>query len=109
MICLPIYIASVSSLNNLRTNIGTLSPTFSSNVLNYAVSLANSNDVVQVTATTSDGGATLTINGVSATSNVPTSNIALQVGSNIIVVRVLAQNGINAQNYTLNIIRAARK
>ncbi|HMZ65420.1 MAG TPA: cadherin-like beta sandwich domain-containing protein, partial [Leptospiraceae bacterium] len=56
------------SLTNLVPSTGTLSPSFSSTVFNYTMSVGNSVSSIQFTPTSSDTTARITINGATVSS-----------------------------------------
>ena len=96
----------VASLANLTINAGTLSPAFATGIINYTASVAYPTASVILTPTTTDPNATVTVNGSAVTSGIG-SSVALSVGLNKIVTKIIAQNGANFQNYTTYISRAA--
>ncbi|MHC0039043.1 immunoglobulin-like domain-containing protein, partial [Pseudoneobacillus sp. C159] len=93
--------SSNADLSNLTLSTGTLTPNFSSTISNYTTTIANANSV-ELTATTADSKAKMTINGVATTSGSKVT-IPLAVGSNPITIVVLAENGISTQSYLLTI------
>ncbi len=98
-------LAAVATLSNLRSSLGTLSPSFSSNVFDYTVTVPTDNSSIQITAVSADSGASITVNGVSVVSNVNSNPISLAFGSISVNVTVIAQNGINTNTYRMNIVR----
>ncbi len=82
-----------------------LSPTtFNSGVFTYSGSVANSVTSVSITAAPVDPTATLTVNGVAATSGTP-STVNLSTSVNAIPIVVKAQDG-SEETYTVTITRA---
>lgn len=88
--------SAVATLESLRVDVGTLSPTFSSAVTAYAVTVPFGTQSVKVTYKPTDAGATATVtsNGVVAVShlNVTTAEVV-----------VTAQDGVTKKTYTISI------
>lgn len=85
----------------------TLSPTFSSSVVAYAASVANSVATVTVTPTASDAGATIQVAGVDVTSGQPSANIDLTAGATTqITIEVTASDTATVKSYTIDVTRA---
>ena len=78
-----------------------LDPAFSSTVTRYTASVPNDTTSITVNATTSDGSASVSINGGTETA------VSLVVGDNAIDVLVRAENGSTTRAYTIVITRAA--
>ncbi len=109
--------ATVASTNdfyllNLVLSSGTLSPTFSSNVLSYAASVPNSVSNLYVNPTAASSGSVISvrINGGSYT-NVTTGSyggaLPLNEGTNTIEINVTAENQAFSQTYTATVTRAS--
>ncbi|QUG42773.1 cadherin-like beta sandwich domain-containing protein [Psychrobacillus sp. INOP01] len=94
-----------SDLSGLTLSSGTLSPAFSSASTSYTASVRNEVTSIDVTPTTADSGATVTVNGVAVTSG-QTQSTTLNVGNNIVTVIVTSGNGIT-KTYTVTVTRAA--
>ncbi|MDE3041968.1 MAG: cadherin-like beta sandwich domain-containing protein [Nitrospirota bacterium] len=89
-----IVLSGNNDLSALVVSAGALVPNFDAATTNYNVAAPNSTTGTTVTATVADANATLTINGVAATSGVQSANITLVAGSNPpIPIAVTAQNG----------------
>jgi hypothetical protein len=73
----------------------TITPTFSQTEKNYYLIVDNSVDMVDITATTVSKKATLGGGGL----------FALNVGTNSIIIPVIAENG-DIANYTVTIVRS---
>ncbi|MDB5851767.1 MAG: hypothetical protein JWP29_5519, partial [Rhodoferax sp.] len=102
-----IKVASTNaSLANFAINSGVISPSFSSNILNYTANVNNSVASVAVIPTANDKNSTIKINGIIVNSGTVSGNIALTVGANVITASVIAENGATSKTYTLNITRA---
>jgi hypothetical protein len=85
-----------TELTALSVAEGTLSPVFSSSVLEYDLPVSNSVTSVSVTATARDSGATVEVH----------HNNNLQVGENSVYVTCTKSNCPN-RAYVINVIRAA--
>lgn len=82
-----------------------LTPAFAPATTDYTATTGFSTQAVSITATLADSTSTFTVNGVAATSGVPTANISLNVGSTTIPIVVRAQNGAT-KTYTVVVSRA---
>ena len=83
----------------------TLSPAFDTATTAYTATVANTISHVKLTPTVNHSAATVTVGGSPVTTGTPSQAIALSVGSNVITVRVTAQD-TTTQDYTVNITRA---
>lgn len=90
-----------NSLASLKLSSGTLSPSFVYNVTNYTATVGYNVSSLVVSATPSNGKATIE----SVTGN---GNVNLQVGENTIQVVVKAENGVKA-TYTVVVTRLAEE
>ena len=88
-------LSSDAALSSVSVTGGTLSPTFSPDFYNYSVTMPFSSSSVTVSATTSDGNASFTING----SN--NATVKLAVGDNTISIVVTAEDGTTTRTYTV--------
>ena len=88
-----------ASLSSLSVSGGTLDPAFSPAVTSYTTSVPNSTNSVDVSATTSDGNASFTINGCT------NATVALVVDVNTISIVVTAENGTVSSTYTIVVTR----
>ena len=96
--------SSDATLSAISLSTGTLSPTFSSAVTSYSLTVPNGTTSVTESATVNESHATFTVNGVSTSPGVPSSAISLSVGANTVTTVVAAQNGAT-KTYTLTITR----
>ena len=94
-----------ADLTSITSSSGTINPTFAAGITAYAVSVANSTGSITVTSVKSDANSSITVNGISVTSGSASGSIALNVGSNTIVIIVTAQNG-STKTYTITVHRA---
>ncbi|MDH5301221.1 MAG: cadherin-like beta sandwich domain-containing protein [Gammaproteobacteria bacterium] len=99
--------ASNKDLISLQPSQGVLSPTFSSAVLAYNLTLPNSATTLALTPTADAVGASIKVNGVSVASGATSGAISLNVGSNIISVVVTPEDGSTPRTYTVTAERAA--
>jgi len=94
-----------ANLSNLTISSGTLSPTFASGTLAYAVSVGY--DVNNITLTpTYDPTASATIYGTPVPNGSPSFGIGLNPGYNTITVIITAQDGVTKNSYTVTVYRA---
>jgi uncharacterized repeat protein (TIGR02543 family) len=96
-----------ADLSILGVSSGSLSPGFASATLAYADGVPFSVASINVTPTSADSNASITVNNVAVISGNTSSPITLSVGSNTITVNVTAQDGTTHKIYTLNVARAA--
>jgi len=92
-------------LASLVPSAGALNPAFSSDTLNYAMTVPYATPSLTVTPTGMDGYATLTVNGSSMASGEESGAISLNVGSNLVTTVVTAQDGTTVRTYTLTVTR----
>jgi len=92
-----------SSLTALAASTGNLG--FATGTTSYTANVANNVKSVNLTPTTRDPNATITVKGQAATSGTATS-VALAPGANSIPVVVTAQDGTTSTTYTVTVNRA---
>lgn len=105
-------LSSIAGLNNLIINTGTLTPVFNNQTINYTDSVDNATLSIKVTPVITDatGNILVRINNASytaVTSGSASGPLPLNVGSNIIEIKVTAQDGITIKTYTINVTRSA--
>ncbi|CAN7702549.1 cadherin-like beta sandwich domain-containing protein [Paenibacillus sp. LjRoot153] len=93
-----------STLSGLEVNAGTLSPAFDPAVTEYVSSVPKSTSELFITPTTGSGEATMTVNGAPVVSGSPSNAIQLQVGENVIVLVVTAED-TTTKTYRLVVTR----
>jgi alpha-tubulin suppressor-like RCC1 family protein len=99
-------------LISLTLNDGILSPTFATATTSYGATVPNATTSLTVTPTKSNPAASIEVrvNG-GAFSNVASGfasgALALNVGTNIVDVRVTAANGTTARTYTVSVVRSS--
>ena len=99
-----------ADLTSLAATIGELTPIFASATTAYTATVSNATTSVTVTPTKSDANATIQARVNSGTyttviSGSSSSSLSLNVGSNIIDVKVTAQDGTTTKTYTITITR----
>ena len=99
--------SSDATLRALSVSAGGISPAFSSTTYAYTVSVASGVTSTTVTPTVNHSAATVTVNGTTVGSGTASGSIPLDVGANVITVRVTAENGAT-QDYTVTITRQSR-
>ncbi len=95
-----------ADLNSLGLSNGVLTPTFNSSTLSYLATVTNDISSVTVTPTSTDAGATITVQGMVVASGVTSQSITLNVGDNSIAIIVTAANGTTTKVYTIVTTRA---
>ncbi|MCZ8513243.1 Ig-like domain-containing protein [Paenibacillus filicis] len=93
----------------MTVSTGRLTPAFDAGVLNYNVTVSREVYAITVSAAVYQPRATLTVNGVTVASGAASSPIALQYGSNSIVIQVTAEDGKTNKVYTLQVYREPRR
>ena len=88
-------VSSNAYLSQFRINQPGVTPGFDKNVYNYAVTVAEDVKDINVTAVTEHSKATISVTG----------NTNLKVGSNIITVKVIAQDKKTTKTYTINVTK----
>jgi hypothetical protein len=96
------------SLASLAIDAGTLSPAFVGTTLTYSASVPYSVSNLNVTPVANAADATVTIGATTINAGAPSASVPLNVGlPNRIRVTVTAADGVNTQNYTVNVTRLA--
>lgn len=101
--------SSNANLNNLSLSVGTLSPTFATATTSYTATAVGAT-TIRVTPTRQNAFSTIHIrvnsgDYVQASSGIASAALALNVGNNIIDVRVTSQDGSTIKTYTVNVLR----
>jgi hypothetical protein len=91
------------SLASLEISIGDLLPSFEPEEVIYGVILPSNEPSIDVTVTTQDPNATVTIHGADATSGVPLTH-PLNEGFNAFFIIVTAEDGVNDRFYQIEIL-----
>ncbi len=98
----PVELSDNADLSNLAASDIIFTPVFTSNVTSYSANVGNSVESTVITATLDDSNATMTINDAETTSKA----VNLSVGTNIITIQVIAEDGVTTETYTLTINRS---
>ncbi len=95
------------NLSALVFSAGPLSPAFAPDTVNYTVAAPNQPGQTTITATTSQAGVTIAIQGTAVASGQPFGPVPLAVGLNTFEIVVRAQGVTAEKKYTVVITRAA--
>ena len=85
----------------------TLTPAFDADTTSYSATVANSITHVKLTPTVEDSGATVTVGGFDTNSGSASQALAMDVGTNSIIVEVTAEDGVTTKAYQADITRRA--
>lgn len=96
-----------ANLSALALGTGTLSPSFSTGVLDYTASVSNTTTTITVRPTLGDTTATVKVNGIAVASGSFCSPIALAIGPNVIRAVTTAQDGVTTITYTITVTRVS--
>ena len=99
-------LSSDASLLMLDISHGQLDQVFQSNQFDYTAAAGFLLTSVSVTATTTDNGATVRINGIAVSTGVGSPFLPLSEGANSIDITVTAEDQITSQTYNLTVTRA---
>lgn len=102
MIAVPA--SSNNSLANLESSVGTLSPNFDSDVLDYELVVDNAITTISLVPTTANEQASVKINGTTVASGDTSENIPLNVGDNVLTIEVTAGDQ-STKTYTVHVKR----
>ena len=94
-----------ANLANLVPNVGALTPAFASGTLSYTETVPNATTSMTLTPTVDQINARVQINGVPVASGSPGGVLKLAVGTNIVNILVIAQDGVTENNYVVTLIR----
>ncbi|WP_237722146.1 cadherin-like beta sandwich domain-containing protein [Sediminibacterium roseum] len=99
-------VSSDAGLSALSLISGTISPTFSTGVLNYTATVSNATLTAIAVATAANVSATIVVNGLTVTSGSPSGALSLNVGSgNVFNIAVTAADGVTSQLYKVTVTR----
>ena len=99
--------SSDASLSALALSGVTLSPDFAGATTGYTASVYNSVTSTTVTATPNHAAAKVVITPVDADLSAEGYQVSLDVGSNVVSVKVTAEDGTTTRTYTVTVTRAA--
>lgn len=95
-----------ADLVELVPSAGSLDPAFSPSATTYALAVPTETSSLQLTPTSADPTATITVNGATVASGSASNAFPLGIGNTALTVVVTAQNG-TTRSYTVNVTRAA--
>ena len=96
----------VPILSNFTISDGTLTPVFASGVNTYADSVASTTSSITITPTTSEAGATITVNGATVASGSASPPISLSIGAgNMVFIAITASDAVTTNTYVINVTR----
>jgi len=95
----------VPSLDGMALSSGILTPTFAPETRNYTVSVPNSVASINITPTTTDTAAGITVNGSIVGSGNTSPDFDLKVGQNILNVVVTPGDGVTTTAYAVVVTR----
>ena len=104
--------SNVATLSGLTISEGTLSPGFASGTTSYTASVANAISSLTVTPTKTNTNASIQVkigsgSFASIASGSASSGLALSEGSNVITIKVTAQDGTTFSEYVITVTRLA--
>jgi len=94
-------------LLNLSVSNCTLSPAFAVGTNSYTASVSKTVSSVTVKPTAADTASSITVNGTVVKSGAISPAIPLVTGSNVINIKVTAQDGVTTNTYTVTVTKAA--
>jgi len=100
-----ITMALPSELIGLSISSGALAPSFNTSTHNYSVTVPWSSSTIDITPIADTVGTTIDFGTQTVSSGQVASGIPLTVGSNIITLQVIAEDGVFQDNYILSINR----
>ncbi|RRD21612.1 autotransporter domain-containing protein [Brucellaceae bacterium VT-16-1752] len=95
-----------ADLVGLVPSAGSLDPAFSQSATTYALAVPTETSSLQLTPTSADPTATITVNEATVASGSASSAFPLGIGNTALTVVVTAQNG-TTRSYTVNVTRTA--
>ena len=96
-----------ADLADLASSVGTLSPTFNAATIDYTTGVSYATTSMTITPTLAQADASVTVNGITATSGEPSPTIPLNVGITTISIIVTAQDGTTTKAYAVSVTRDA--
>ncbi|MGK0187128.1 MAG: hypothetical protein ACI9R3_002914, partial [Verrucomicrobiales bacterium] len=96
---------SNASLAGLVPGAGTLSPGFVGGTLAYGITVPNTTTSMTLTSTVADPNASITVNEVVVASGATSAAVNLSVGSNTLMVKVTAEDGLVTKTYIVSVTR----
>jgi len=93
------------NLNSLSVTDGTMSPKFDPETYAYSVNVARNIEKVRILFKSQNEKAKVIVNGKEYTSGQQSDYINLEIGANLSVIQVVAEDGTTTTTYKLSIIR----
>ena len=93
------------NLSGLSVTDGTMSPTFDPETYAYSVKVARNIEKVRISFSSQNDKAKVKINGIDYTNGKQSDYIKIDIGANLAVVEVTAEDGKTTTTYKLSIIR----
>ncbi|MES2661054.1 MAG: leucine-rich repeat protein [Verrucomicrobiota bacterium] len=100
-----VYPSANANLSDLVPSVGHLFPAFNAGIAAYSLAVPNEVSTLTLTPFAEVPLSTVTINEAYVALENPSEPIDLVVGSNTVVVRVIADDGTSEKTYTLTIVR----
>lgn len=94
-----------SNLSSLTTNLGTVSPVFTSSFYNYSLVVTSGTSSIDITPTKSDSSAVVYVNGVASPSGTAVT-ISTPTTTTTVTVKVIAQDLVSSSTYSVVITKA---
>ncbi len=99
-------IGANANLSAIVPSLGTLTPSFSSNITSYAVTVANTNANISIAATNADAFASVQVGvGNPYIPSADSRSFSLSFGSNPITITGKAENGVTTKGYNVTVTR----
>jgi len=95
-----------ADLVGLAPSVGTLDPAFSPSTATYSLTVPTNTSSLQLTPTSADPTATITVDGATVLSGSSSNALQLGAGTTTLTVIITAQNG-TTRSYTVNVTKAA--
>lgn len=95
-------------LSDLTLSTGTLSPSFSKYVKNYIAAVENNVNSITITPSVEENeNASIKINGKALEDDNTSGEISLNVGENLVIIEVTAEDGSTVETYTIVVTRSS--
>jgi hypothetical protein len=96
-----------ASLRALTLSAATLTPAFDSAKTSYVAAVAATTATTTVTPAATSSSSTIAVNGAVVASGATSPDIALAVGTTVIIIAVTAEDGVTTRTYTITVTRAS--
>ena len=106
-VTVPSAPSSNANLATLGQSVGRLTPSFTTGTTSYTDNVSNATATITLKPVSSDGTASIKVNGAAVASGTATAPIALaEGGATVITTVVTAQDGVTTKTYALMVNRA---